>query len=148
MEIIKNIREENDLVQKDVADILGIERSTYSSYEIGRDTIPLKHLNTLCNYFDISLDYAMGLSKVKKYKNSKKNIDKTKIKIRLKEFRKENNLTQQEISNILNTSRSTWTGYESGNFLISTLLLYELSRRYKYSMDYILGKIDEPSKLK
>lgn len=148
MEIIKNIREENDLVQKDVADILGIERSTYSSYEIGRDTIPLKHLNTLCNYFDISLDYAMGLSKVKKYKNSKNDIDKAKIKIRLKEFRKENNLTQQEISNILNTSRSTWTGYESGNFLISTLLLYELSRRYKYSMDYILGKIDEPSKLK
>ena len=148
MEIIKNIREENDLVQKDVADILGIERSTYSSYEIGRDTIPLKHLNTLCNYFDISLDYAMGLSKVKKYKYSKKDIDKAKIKIRLKEFRKENNLTQQEISNILNTSRSTWTGYESGNFLISTLLLYELSRRYKYSMDYILGKIDEPSKLK
>ena len=75
MERIKNLREEKDLVQKDLANILGIDRSTYSSYEIGRDTIPLKHLNTLCNYFDISIDYAMGLTKTTKYKNSSDEIN-------------------------------------------------------------------------
>lgn len=148
MERIKNLREEKDLVQKDLANILGIDRSTYSSYEIGRDTIPLKHLNTLCNYFDISIDYAMGLTKTTKYKNSFNEINMEKVSERLKNIRKENNLTQAHISEILNTSRSTWTGYEGKKFLISTLLLYELSRRYNYSMDYILGKIDKPSKLK
>ena len=148
MERIKNLREEKDLVQKDLADILGIDRSTYSSYEIGRDTIPLKHLNTLCNYFDISIDYAMGLTKTTKYKNSSDEINMEKVSERLKNIRKENNLTQARISEILNTSRSTWTGYEGKKFLISTLLLYEVSRRYNYSMDYILGKIDKPSKLK
>lgn len=148
MERIKNLREEKDLAQKDLANILGIDRSTYSSYEIGRDTIPLKHLNTLCNYFDISIDYAMGLTKTTKYKNSFNEINMEKVSERLKNIRKENNLTQAHISEILNTSRSTWTGYEGKKFLISTLLLYELSRRYNYSMDYILGKIDKPSKLK
>ncbi len=148
MERIKNLREEKDLAQKDLANILGIDRSTYSSYEIGRDTIPLKHLNTLCNYFDISIDYAMGLTKTTKYKNSSDEINMKKVSERLKNIRKENNLTQAHISEILNTSRSTWTGYEGKKFLISTLLLYEVSRRYNYSMDYILGKIDKPSKLK
>lgn len=148
MERIKNLREEKDLAQKELANILGIDRSTYSSYEIGRDTIPLKHLNTLCNYFDISIDYAMGLTKTTKYKNSSDEINMEKVSERLKNIRKENNLTQAHISEILNTSRSTWTGYEGKKFLISTLLLYEVSRRYNYSMDYILGKIDKPSKLK
>ena len=67
MERIKNIREEKDLKQKDMANIIGIKRSTYASYETCRDTIPLKHLNTLCNYFNISLDYALGLTDIKRY---------------------------------------------------------------------------------
>lgn len=143
MEQLKNIREDHNLKQKDIANILGIQRSTYTSYEIERDPIPIKHLNKLCNYFDISIDYALGLTNTKSYKNSSKNIDVEKEKYRLKLLRKENNLTQTEISKILNTSRSTWTGYEYGKYQISTLLLYELAKRYNYSMDYLLGKIDK-----
>lgn len=143
MEQLKNIREDQNLKQKDIANILGIQRSTYTSYEIERDPIPIKHLNKLCNYFDVSIDYALGLTNVRSYKNSSKNIDVEKEKYRLKRLRKENNLTQIEISKILNTSRSTWTGYEYGKYQISTLLLYELAKRYNYSMDYLLGKIDK-----
>lgn len=143
MEKIRNIREEHNLRQKDIANILGINRSTYTSYEIERDTIPIKHLNNLCNYFDISIDYALGLTNIKKYQNSNKNINLTKETQRLKHLRKENRLSQEKISKILNTSRSTWTGYEYGKYQIPTLLLYELCKRYNYSMDYLLGKIDE-----
>lgn len=143
MEQLRNIREENNLRQIDVANLLGIKRSTYTSYEIERDTIPINHLNKLCNYFSVSVDYIMGLNKVKQYENSLPNIDINKEKERLKKLRKENKLTQVEISKMLNTSRSTWTGYEYGKYQIPTLLLYELCKKYKYSMDYILGKIDE-----
>lgn len=143
MKYLRNIRENSNLRQLDIANILGINRSTYTSYEIGRDTIPINHLNNLCNYFNISIDYVMGLSNIKKYNHSNPNIDIKKETARLKELRNENKLTQQEIAKILNTSRSTWTGYEYGKYQIPTLLLYELSKRYKYSMDYILGKIDE-----
>jgi len=84
----------------------------------------------------------MGLSNIKKYDNSKPNIDPEKEMIRLRSIRKENNLTQNEIAKLLNTSRSTWTGYEYGHYQIPTLLLYELCQKYHYSMDYIIGKID------
>lgn len=147
MEQLRNIREERNLRQTDVANILGINRSTYTSYEIERDTIPINHLNKLCNYFDVSIDFIMGLNKEKKYKNSLPDIDMRKEMQRLKLLRKENKLTQYEIAKILNTSRSTWTGYEYGKYQIPTLLLYEIAKKYEYSMDYILGKIEE-NKLK
>lgn len=143
MKQLRNIREEHNLRQVDIANILGIKRSTYSSYEIERDTIPINHLNKLCNYFNVSIDYIMGLSNIKQYENSLKEIDIIKEKERLRLLRKENNLTQVQIAKILNTSRSTWTGYEYGNFQIPTLLLYELCKKYNYSMDYLLGKTDE-----
>lgn len=143
MQHLKDIREEHNLKQNDIAKILGIKRSTYSSYEIERDTIPIKHLNNLCNYFNVSIDYAVGLSKNKRYKDSLPEINNEKQIERLKSLRKEQELTQEEIAKILNTSRSTWTGYEYGKYQIPTLLLYELCQKYNYSMDYILGKIDE-----
>lgn len=143
MEQLRNIREERNLRQVDIANILGINRSTYTSYEIERDTIPINHLNKLCNYFAVSIDFVMGLSQTKQYQNSLPNIDNKKQTERLKLLRKENNLTQMEIAKILNTSRSTWTGYEYGKYQIPTLLLYEIAKKYKYSMDYILGKVDE-----
>lgn len=142
MERIKNLREEHQLKQDDIAHMLGIKRSTYTSYEIGRDTIPIKHLNELCNYFNISIDYALGLSDIKRYPNYRLEIDKELLQKRLKLLRREQKLTQEEIAKVLNTSRSTWTGYEAGKYLISTLSLYELAKRYHYSMDFLLGKID------
>ncbi len=138
---IRNIREDLRLKQNDIALILGIKRSTYSSYEIERDTIPIKHLNKLCNYFNVSLDYVLGLTKIKQYPNIKKSINRDLTKKRLKELRLENKLTQKEIAHILNISRSTWTGYEYGIYQIPTLLLYELAKRYHSSIDYLLGKI-------
>ena len=139
---IRSVRENANLRQSDIAKILGISRSTYSSYETERDTIPIKHLNKLCNYFNISIDYAVGLTNIMQYENNRPEIDKIVMPKRLKKLRKSEQLTQEGIAKILNTSRSTWTGYEYGHYQISTLLLVELCKRYHYSVDYILGKTD------
>lgn len=64
--------------------------------------IPLKHLNSLCNYYDVSMDYVLGLSNVRQYDIVNRVIDKKNIGIKLKEFRKEKNITQEELANILN----------------------------------------------
>jgi len=143
MELLRNIREENNLKQIDVANILGIKRATYTSYEIERDTIPIKHLNNLCNYFNVSIDYILGLTNKKQYENSRLDINQKLIKERLKDLRKTNKLTQKEIAEKLNISRSTWTGYEYGKYLIPTLILFELAKKYNCSIDYLLGKIDK-----
>ena len=142
MEKLKSLRENAQLRQEDIANILGIHRSTYTSYEIERDNIPINHLNTLCNYFNVSIDYILGITDLKQYPNSKKEINQTLLIKRLKDFRKENNLTQKQIAEIFKISRSTWTGYEYGNYQIPTIILYAISKKYHVSIDYLLGKID------
>ena len=58
-----SLRENKDLLQKEIAEIIGVHRRTYSSWENGTKIIPLKHLNTLCNYYKVSMDYVLNLSK-------------------------------------------------------------------------------------
>lgn len=143
MSKLREMREDANLRQKDIANIIGLNRSTYASYETGRDTIPIIRLNYLCNYFNVSMDYVFGLTKTKKYKNSKEDINRQKLQERIRLVRKENKLSQTEMATILNTSRSTWTGYEYGEYLMPTLLLYEIAKKFHYKMDYLVGKIDE-----
>ncbi len=143
MEKLKNLREDANLRQEDIAKILGIHRSTYTSYEIERDIMPINHLNTLCNYFNVSIDYVLGICKEKNYPNNRKNIDKKLSLTRIKKFRKDNKLTQKKIAEIFKISRSTWTGYEYGKFQIPTLILFTIAKKYHLSIDYLLGKIDE-----
>lgn len=69
---IKDLREDNDKLQKDIAKLLGISQQYYSEYEKGNRTIPITHLITLAKYYGTSIDYMVGLSDEKdNYKNNK-----------------------------------------------------------------------------
>ena len=59
---IKDLREDHDKFQKDIAQILGISQQYYSEYEKGNRTIPINHLITLAKYYNTSIDYIVGLS--------------------------------------------------------------------------------------
>ncbi len=67
---------------------------------------------------------------------------------RLKEFRKENKLTQVKLAEILNIANGTIAEYERGTNIIATPFLYTICKNYNISADYLLGKIDEPKYLK
>ena len=103
--IIKQLREDNNLTQQDIANVLKITRGLYAQYEIAEKIIPINHLNKLSNYFNVSIDYLLGLSKNSIYPNIKSEIDNKLFSVRLKEFRKEHKLTQEKLAQILNTSR-------------------------------------------
>ncbi len=145
---LRYLRETNNLVQQEVADKLNIVKSQYCIYETERVTIPIKHLLVLAELYDVSLDYIFELNDLKKYKNEAKKINKDKMKSRLKEFRKENKLTQKDLASILNTTFSTISSYECGINIISTNFLYAICKKYHISADYLLGLIDTPKKLK
>lgn len=134
------IREDLNLRQKDIADILGITQQSYSLWENGSKVIPLKHLNNLCNYYNLNMDYVIGLSSIKYYNITNKEIDKILIGERLRKIRKDNNITQEELANILNTTHSTISAYESGKTTILTAFAYEICKRYNISMDYLCGR--------
>lgn len=60
-DIIRELREDHDLTQADVAKILGTSQQIYSRYELGSRELPIKHLITLCKYYGVSSDYILCL---------------------------------------------------------------------------------------
>ncbi len=56
-----DLREDADLNQSEIANILGMKQSQYSRYENGVREIPLHHMITLAKYYNVSLDYLTGL---------------------------------------------------------------------------------------
>lgn len=142
---LKEIRGKKE--QKDIAKILNIAESTYCDYENNNEIIPIKHINTLCNTYNISFDYFFNLNETKNYKNSHSIIDRKVSGERLKKFRKENNIKQKDLINFLKIGYGTFSGYENGHFLISTHALYSICKKYNISADYLLGKTDSPKYL-
>ena len=60
-EVLKELREDNDLTQQQIADILNTTRSYYGQYERGTRPFPIEHLITLCDFYKVSADYILGL---------------------------------------------------------------------------------------
>ena len=145
---LKELRTSELLTQKDIANTLSISRSTYKDYELQIKIIPINHLNNLCNYFHISIDYLLGLTSIKQYKNQKDNFSYDIFANRLKELRKGNKLTQENLANILNTTHSVISDYENKKKIIATPVLYTICKKYNISADYLLGKINDPKYLR
>ena len=59
---IRDLREDNDLTQKELAKLLGCTQQTYSRYETGEITIDINSLIKLAKFYNTSLDYLVGLS--------------------------------------------------------------------------------------
>ncbi len=59
---LRDLREDNDLVQKQVADLLGIDQRVYSNYETGKREIPTRFVVKLAKYYKTSTDYILGLT--------------------------------------------------------------------------------------
>lgn len=57
---LRDLREDADLNQTDIAEYLGIQQTVYSRYERGVRTIPLEHLIRLADFYNVSLDYLVG----------------------------------------------------------------------------------------
>lgn len=62
---IRDLREDNDLTQKDIAEVLSVDQSTYSDYENGKINIPVESLMKLADYYKTTMDYLVGRTDVK-----------------------------------------------------------------------------------
>ena len=58
---IRDLREDHDKTQLEVASVLGISQTMYARYERGATELPLRHLLALCKYYQVSSDYILGL---------------------------------------------------------------------------------------
>ena len=60
---MRDLREDADKTQKQIADILGTSQTMYARYERGANELPIRHLIKLCEYYQVSTDYFLGLTK-------------------------------------------------------------------------------------
>ena len=139
-ERMKDIRTYFGNTQKELADILGVSRSTYAGWENGLDAIILPKLNDFCNYYGVSLDYICGLTNTKKYDIINDKIDKSVLGNNLKEIRTNNKHTQKKVANIINVDQSNYSKCELGKMYIHTYALIEFAKHYKVSIDWLCGK--------
>lgn len=60
LERLRGLREDNDLTQTQVAQVLGTSQTMYARYERGANELPLRHLVTLCRLYNVSADLLLG----------------------------------------------------------------------------------------
>lgn len=58
---LRDVREDADKNQSEIAKILGMQQTQYSRYERGERELPMHHFITLARYYNVSLDYLAGL---------------------------------------------------------------------------------------
>ncbi len=66
MQRLRNLREDHDMTQTEVAEILGTSQTMYARYERGASALPIRHLVALCNLYRVSADDVLGLPKRKR----------------------------------------------------------------------------------
>lgn len=132
--------EDNDINQIRMAEILGVNRSAYSLWELGINIIPLNYLAFFADYFDYSIDYVLGLTNVRRKNNLIKGFDLKILGNNLKEVRIKNSLSQEDMARILNVTQPCITRYEKGLICISTSNIYKISKEFKISISKLCGK--------
>ncbi len=137
---LKYAREDLEMTQTELGFVFGVSQSTIAGWENAIDVIPFNKLVRFCNLYDYSLDFICGFTRKNTNYNKPIKIDKKKLGLKLKEFRNELNLSQQQFADECGFFKSTYGNYEVGRYLIKTMTIYTICKKYNISMDYLVGR--------
>ena len=68
IEKLRGLREDNDLTQAQIAQVLGTSQTMYARYERGANEMPLHHFTALCKFYNVSADYLLGTAPSRLYR--------------------------------------------------------------------------------
>ena len=134
---IKYCREELEMTQEELGLVFGVTGATVSGWENNNDTMPLPKMVKLANMYHYSLDYITGLSRKNDYSLIKK-LDKKEVGTKLKVIRQKLGLTQKQIADECMITQQSYSLYENGKTLVTSLVLYTICYNHKLSIDKIL----------
>lgn len=137
---LEDLRDEKDLLKKDIAKAIGVVESVYSEWENEKLSIPTKRLYQLSEYYEVNIDYMMKLTDKREHIKTNKELHLDIVSSRLKEIRKSLKMTMRDLAEKYNTSSSAISNYENSKFLILSSFLIELCRSSNYSIDWVLGR--------
>lgn len=143
---LKELREYEAKTQKETASLLDVTRATYAGWECGKDIIPLLKLNDLANFYQVTLDYLVGLTENPEKRTEVIQIDPSIVSENIKMLRLSHHLTQKDLGSSINTSQANIHKYEKGKTLITTMYAIELAKNYNYSLDKLIQKNKKSTK--
>lgn len=130
---LKELRSFHGIKQRDIAELLGIDRTTYGKYETGASEPDFNTIERIADFYNVTVDYLFGRS------NGVNNV----FSIRLKMLRKEHDITQEELANSIGVSRSAVSMWEIAASQPDNDLLLKISQVLNVSIDYLLGRTDD-----
>ena len=136
---LRYCREEIGMTQKELGYVFGVSDSAVRAWETARDAMPLPKLIKFCNLYNYSLDFAIGLNR-KNIQYGKFNTNKDKISAKLKELRTTLKISQQSLCDKCKISQTTYSGYETGKYMMNTTNLFYICKTFNISMDWIVGR--------
>lgn len=143
----REIRDEYELKQNDIADKMKISRSAYANIEAETANIKLKDFLIYCNELNFTMDYVANLDNLNRMLFIKKIdfIDKNILAERLNTLEKENHKKAKDIASELGIQKSTYSEYKNpkSKNMIQTLMLKQLARDYDYSIDWLVGRSEQ-----
>lgn len=138
---INKLRFQNNLTQNELATKMEVSRSLVNNWENGYANISLKQLMKLAYLYQVPIDYLLGIIEAKdNYSYTlKKELDLKDLGLKIKQLRKDMNLTQAKFAEKVDTKRSNISYYETGSMMISTADLKQICETFGVSADYLLG---------
>ena len=137
---LRDLREDADLTQTQVAAVLHMSQTGYSKYETGENDIPTQVLIRLARFYGTSTDYLLGLT------DRRDPLERKEAPVnqypRIRDLREDADLTQAQVGERLGLSQRTYAYYESGQRMVPPEVLCALGDLYGVSVDYLLGRTD------
>ena len=137
---LKKLRNEKELTQKEISNILNCNQNSYNNWERGVVMIPLDIADKLSCYYKVRLSYIYGLDKAYINKDNIKPINYNKMLKTLSELKSQNKHSYNVIAKAINCNESTVQRYFTGVFKPPIDRLVLLAKFYNIDLDTLCGK--------
>ena len=136
---IRDLREDHDLRQSEIAEFLGVKRTTYAMWELGDVNFPIEKLVILAKRFHTNVEYMLDLTSDKREVIYPDDITIEFLGKQLRRYRLKLQKTQSEFADALKIRQSSYSYYEDGKTRIPTNKLVLLAMTYHIPINYICG---------
>ena len=133
---LRDLREDKDLNQTQVATVLGMSQTGYSKYETGENDIPTQVLLRLADFYGVSVDYLLGRDETPAAQPPRGRSGR----LQLAALRREHGMTQAQAAAMLGCSTSLYARYERGERPLPLPLAVKLADLYVVTLDRLAGR--------
>ena len=145
-EKLKVLRKKQGLTQKEIADIVQVNRVTYTNWEKGNREPSYEDLCVLAFIFDVSIDFLLSdyleISKESylKFKKEKEEEKKNLFSVRLKELRLQHGFSQEELAEKIGIKQNSYSDWENGKCKPNYEKLEKIADFFGVSLDWLFGR--------